>query len=66
MPTGKVKWFDPKRRYGFIVPDEGDKDLFVHANAIPGQQNLEENQRVEFDIDQSPKGPTAANVRPVS
>lgn len=66
MATGIVKWFDPRRGYGFISQENGP-DVFVHYNAIQGegQKSLEENQKVEFDITEGPKGPQAANVRPV-
>ena len=66
VATGIVKWFDPRRGYGFISQEDGP-DVFVHHNAIQGegQKSLEENQKVEFDITEGPKGPQAANVRPV-
>jgi cold shock protein len=65
MPVGVVKWFNESRGYGFITPDEGGKDVYVHSTAIkgPGRQNLQEGQRVEFEIGEGPKGPQAANVR---
>ena len=67
MATGTVKWFNADKGYGFITPDEGDKDLFVHFSAIQGDgyRNLEENQKVEFDVSQGQKGPQASNVRVV-
>jgi CspA family cold shock protein len=60
---GTVKWFNNGKGYGFIEREEGD-DLFVHYSAIMGEgyRSLEEGQRVEFDIEQSPKGLQAANV----
>ncbi|MBU1852777.1 MAG: cold-shock protein [Candidatus Omnitrophica bacterium] len=63
MPKGKVKWFDNKKGYGFITPENG-KDVFVHHSAIQGEgyKTLEEGQDVEFDIVQGPKGEQAANV----
>jgi cold shock protein len=66
VATGIVKWFDPRRGYGFISQEDGP-DVFVHHNAIQGegQKSLEENQEVEFDITEGPKGPQAANVRPM-
>lgn len=68
MPHGKVKWFDDKKGYGFITPDDKSKDLFVHHSAIQGQgfKSLTENQAVEFEITQTDKGPRAAKVAIVS
>ncbi|OGR90846.1 MAG: cold-shock protein [Elusimicrobia bacterium RIFCSPHIGHO2_02_FULL_57_9] len=65
MPTGKVKWFNDQKGYGFITPDDGSKDLFVHHTAIQGDgfKSLAENQAVEFEIQESDKGPRAANVK---
>jgi len=62
--TGTVKWFSRVKGYGFITPDSGEKDVFVHFSAIVGEgyRNLEEGQRVEFTIEDSPKGPQAAQV----
>jgi cold shock protein len=66
MATGVVKWFNSEKGYGFIS-QEGGPDVFVHFSAIQGTgyRNLEENQKVEFDVTQGQKGPQAANVRPV-
>ena len=67
MATGTVKWFSPEKGFGFIS-QEGGPDVFVHFSAIAGEgyKNLEENQRVEFDVTQGPKGPQASNVRPAA
>ena len=66
MATGTVKWFSSEKGYGFISQDDGP-DVFVHFSAIQGAgyRNLEENQKVEFDLTTGDKGPQAANVRPV-
>jgi CspA family cold shock protein len=67
VATGTVKWFNPDKGFGFISREDGE-DVFVHFSAIAGDgyRNLEENQKVEFDVTQGPKGPQAANVRPVA
>ena len=64
--TGTVKWFNSSKGYGFIER-EGGADVFVHFSAIQGEgyRNLEEGQRVEFTVEQGPKGPQASNVTPV-
>lgn len=63
--TGTVKWFDDGRGFGFITPTDGGKDLFAHFSEIraDGFKTLAENQRVEFEVKQGPKGPQAANIR---
>jgi CspA family cold shock protein len=65
MAVGSVKWFNAEKGYGFIEQDGGGADVFVHFSAIEmdGYRSLEENQRVEFEITQGPKGPQAEKVR---
>src|SRR5213078_3706364 len=62
--TGVVKWFNAEKGYGFITPDDGGKDCFVHFSAIQGGgfRKLEEGQKVEFEVGQGQKGPQAENV----
>ncbi len=64
MSTGKVKWFNESKGYGFIEPDGGGRDVFVHYSAIQGEgyKTLAEGQVVEFDVVQGEKGPQASNV----
>jgi len=64
MAQGTVKWFNAEKGYGFITPDGGGTDLFVHHSAIQekGFRTLQENQRVNFDVTEGQKGPQAANV----
>ena len=67
MATGVVKFFTPEKGFGFIAPDGGGRDLFVHYTQIQteGFRTLDKDQRVEFDVVDSPKGPQAENVRPL-
>jgi CspA family cold shock protein len=67
MATGVVKWFSDEKGFGFITPDEGSKDLFVHHSSIQadGYRSLAEGARVEYESEQGDKGPKAINVRPV-
>lgn len=62
--TGTVKWFNESKGFGFIAPEDGSKDCFVHHSAITGTgfKTLEEGEKVEFDIAQGQKGPAAENV----
>ncbi len=66
MPTGTVKWFSDEKGYGFITPDEGDRDFFVHHTGIDASANgtLEEGSKVEFETESGDKGPKAVNVKP--
>ncbi len=67
MATGKVKWFNDQKGFGFIAPDDGGKDCFVHHNEIQGDgyKSLGEGDSVEFELGEGPKGPQASNVRKV-
>ena len=67
MAQGTVKWFNAEKGFGFIAPEDGSPDVFAHysASASSGYKSLDENQKVEFDITQGPKGPQAENIRPL-
>ena len=64
MARGTVKWFSDQKGYGFITPEDGSKDLFVHHTAIKGEgfKSLQEGQTVEFQVTSGPKGPQATEV----
>ena len=64
MPTGKIKWFDSEKEYGFIEQDEGGKDLFVHHTETEGYA-LNDGQAVEFEVGEGQKGPCATNVKKI-
>jgi CspA family cold shock protein len=67
MATGVVKWFSDEKGFGFITPDDGAKDLFVHHTSIQadGYRSLAEGAKVEYESEQGDKGPKAVNVRPI-
>ena len=64
MAQGTIKWFSDQKGYGFVTPDGGGKDVFVHFSALQGEgfKSLAEGQKISFDITQGPKGEQAANV----
>jgi CspA family cold shock protein len=69
MAQGTVKWFNSDKGFGFITPDDGGKDLFVHFSAIVsngGFRNLEENTRVTYEAEQGDRGPQAVAVQPIA
>jgi CspA family cold shock protein len=65
MSTGTVKWFNDAKGFGFITPEDGGKDLFVHFSAIQssGFKSVKEGDKVTFEVGQGPKGPSASNVK---
>jgi CspA family cold shock protein len=66
VDTGKVKWFNERKGFGFIVPDSGGEDLFIHHSniATEGFRSLDDGQAVEYEVGQGRKGPEATSVRP--
>ena len=68
MPTGTVKWFNDDKGYGFVAPDDGSKDVFVHHSAIVGEgfKTLAEGAKVEYEVEEGPKGPQAQSVSVVA
>ena len=67
MATGKVKWFNDAKGFGFITPDDGGEDLFAHFSEIQstGFKTLKENDKVSYDVTSGPKGDRATNIKPV-
>ena len=63
--TGKVKWFNPTKGYGFIEREDKEKDVFVHVSAVrdAGMNGLDEGQSLTFDVEDGPKGPSAVNLK---
>lgn len=68
MATGIVKWFNNAKGYGFVTPDQGEQDVFIHFSAInmDGYKTLKEGQKVQFDLEEGPKGLHASNLQSVS
>jgi cold shock protein len=67
MPTGTVKWFNDDKGFGFVTPDEGGKDLFVHHTGIAGEgfRSLQEGAKVSYEAESGDKGPKAVRVQPL-
>lgn len=65
MATGTVKWFNNAKGYGFVTPDQGEQDIFIHFSAISmdGYKTLKEGQKVQFELEEGPKGLHAANLQ---
>ena len=68
MSTGTVKWYNARKGFGFVEQEGGEKDIFVHASAVKtaGLRRLQEGQKISFDIEDSPKGPNAINIKSLS
>jgi CspA family cold shock protein len=68
MATGTVKWFNNAKGYGFVTPDQGEQDIFIHFSAITmdGYKTLKEGQKVQFELEEGPKGLHAANLQSVT
>lgn len=63
MPTGNVKWFDPQKGFGFITPDEGGPDVFIHHSVLPeGTSSLAEGQAVEYETESTPRGSKVVQI----
>jgi CspA family cold shock protein len=65
METGTVKWFSPAEGYGFVEPDNGEDDVFLHHSEVPNE-DLEEGDRLEFEIEETEKGLNAINIQPIT
>ena len=65
MSNGTVKWYNARKGYGFVEQENGEKDVFVHASAVKaaGLNRLEEGQKISYEIEDSPKGPNAVNIK---
>lgn len=68
MATGTVKWFNNAKGYGFVTPDQGEQDIFIHFSAISmdGYKTLKEGQKVQFELEEGPKGLHAANLQSIT
>lgn len=66
MLTGRVKWYDAQKGFGYIMPEAGGPDVFVHASALPeGVRELKEDQPVQYQVQETPRGGKATSVQPV-
>ena len=68
MSTGTVKWYNARKGFGFVEQEDGEKDIFVHASAVKsaGLRRLQEGQKISFDVEDSPKGPNAINIKTIT